>query len=517
MVRGRCMVEPLIELRQIEKYYPGVKPLDKVDFDVLPGEIHALLGENGAGKSTLTHVIGGSVSPDSGSLTYLGRPVMWRSPRQAREAGIVVIHQELTLFPELTVAENILAAQQPRNRLGLISRSKGEKQAQAILRQLGVDIPASARVETLPLADQQMVEIAKALTGKPRLLILDEPTAVISGRAVDLLFNTMRRLKAEGMGIVYISHRLEEIFEIADRVTVLKDGQLVGTRPVGAMTREEMIGMMVGRRLEQIYPPRRGSDVTTAVILDVSHLSAGARVRDVSFKVHAGEILGIAGMVGSGRTEVAESIFGVRSVESGSISIDGKPAAAAGAAMAIGQGIGFLTEDRKGTGLFQSLSVATNIVAPTLKDIAPRGVLDPKREISIATKQIETYSVATPSWDTKIGYLSGGNQQKVLFSRWARVANRLLMLDEPTRGVDIGAKVEIYRIIREIADRGIAVLMISSELQEVVGLSDRVVVMAQGRVAGEVVGEDITEESIMNLAVATGARAQAEAHEAARV
>jgi len=511
------MVEPLIELRQIEKFYPGVKPLDKVDFTVLPGEIHALLGENGAGKSTLTHVIGGSVSPDSGSIVYLGRPTIWRSPRQAREAGIVVIHQELTLFPELTVAENILAAHQPRNALGLISRSKGEKKATEILRQLGVDIPASARVEELPLADQQMVEIAKALTGKPRLLILDEPTAVISGRAVDLLFKTMRRLREEGLGIVYISHRLEEIFEIADRVTVLKDGQLVGTRSVSAITRDEMIGMMVGRRLEQIYPPRRGPHVTTPVVLDVSHLCAGRRVRDVSFKIHAGEVLGVAGMVGSGRSEVAEAIFGVRALEGGSITIDGKPVSAAGVATAIGNGIGLLTEDRKGTGLFQSLSVAANIVAPTLDDIAPRGVLDPKREISIATKQIETYSVATPSWDTKIGYLSGGNQQKVLFSRWARVANRLLILDEPTRGVDIGAKVEIYRIIRELADRGIAVLMISSELQEVVGLSDRVVVMAQGYVAGEVVGDDITEESIMKLAVVSEARSQTSAGEVARV
>lgn len=511
------MVEPLIELRQIEKYYPGVKPLDKVDFAVLPGEIHALLGENGAGKSTLTHVIGGSVSPDAGSIAYIGHPVVWRSPRQAREAGIVVIHQELTLFPELTVAENILAAQQPRNSLGLISRGKGEKKAQAILQQLGVDIPPSAHVEDLPLADQQMVEIAKALTGKPRLLILDEPTAVISGRAVDLLFKTMRRLRADGLGIVYISHRLEEIFEIADRVTVLKDGQRVGTRPIGTMTREEMIGMMVGRQLEQIYPQRRRPHVTTPVILQVSHLSAGARVRDVSFEVHAGEIVGIAGMVGSGRTEVAEAIFGVRPVENGSIAIDGKPVSAAGAALAISGGIGFLTEDRKGTGLFQSLSVAANIVAPTLIDIAPRGVLDRRQEIAIATKQINTYSVATPSPDTKIGYLSGGNQQKVLFSRWARVANRLLMLDEPTRGVDIGAKVEIYRIIRELADGGIAVLMISSELQEVVGLSDRVVVMAQGHVAGEVAGENITEESIMKLAVVSGVRSQANADEAVRV
>jgi ribose transport system ATP-binding protein len=500
------MAEPVIRLTQIEKYYPGVKPLDRVDFDVMPGEIHALLGENGAGKTTLTHVIGGSIQPSGGGIVYLGKPTEWQSPRQAREAGIVVIHQELALFPELTVAENILGARQPRNRLGLISVAEREKRTRAILAQLGVDIPVSARVESLALADQQMVEIAKALTGKPRLLILDEPTAVISGRAVDLLFATMRRLKAEGLGIVYISHRLEEIFEIADRVTVLKDGKLVGTQPVGDLTREKMINMMVGRRLEQIYPPRRELSRGAPVLLDVSRLASGDRVRDVTFNVRVGEIVGIAGMVGSGRTEVAEAIFGVRPIDGGGITLDGKPVASAGPRATIAEGVGFLTEDRKGNGLFLGLSVAANIVAPALGDVTRNGLLDLARETEIARRQIETFAVVAPSHDVEVGYLSGGNQQKVLFSRWARVAGRLLILDEPTRGVDIGAKVEIYRIIRELAEAGVAVLMISSELSEVAGLSDRVVVMAQGRVTGEVEGDAISEEAIMKLAVVSHAR-----------
>lgn len=504
------MAEPVIQLTQIEKVYPGVKPLDRVDFAVMPGEIHALLGENGAGKSTLTHVIGGSIRPNGGSIVYLGRSTEWQSPREAREAGIVVIHQELALFPELTVAENILGARQPRNRLGLISVAEREAKARAILAQLGVDIPVSARVENLPLADQQMVEIAKALTGKTKLLILDEPTAVISGHAVDLLFATMRRLRTEGLGIVYISHRLEEIFEIADRVTVLKDGKLVGTQPVKDLSREKMINMMVGRRLEQIYPPRRKLPDDAPVVLDVSHLASGPRVKNVSFKIRAGEIVGIAGMVGSGRTEVAEAIFGARPVEGGSITLDGKSMAAASPDAAIADGVGFLTEDRKGNGLFLGLSIAANVTAPALKDITRNGLLDLAREVEIARQQIKTFAVATPSHDVKVGYLSGGNQQKVLFSRWARVASRLLILDEPTRGVDIGAKVEIYRIIRELADTGVAVLMISSELPEVAGLSDRVVVMAQGRVTGEVIGDAISEESIMHLAVVSHSRQSGE-------
>ncbi|KRB32573.1 MULTISPECIES: sugar ABC transporter ATP-binding protein [Mesorhizobium] len=495
------MSASVIELSQIEKDYPGVKPLDKVDFAVQPGEIHALLGENGAGKSTLIRVMGGVTKPNSGTMTYLGKPVSWQSPKEARAAGIHVIHQELALFPELSVAENILVDTQPRGMLGLISNRARHVRAAEILSQLGVDIPTHARIDELPLADQQMVEIAKALVGKVRLLILDEPTAVIAGREVDLLFENMRRLRNEGVGIVYVSHRLEEIFEIADTVTILKDGQLVGTSPVSALTREEMITRMVGRRLSQIYPPRRTARASGPDVLAVRNLKAGPRVRDVSLNVKVGEIVGVAGMVGSGRTEVAEAIFGTRTVENGVIEFDGKPFAAKLPKGSIRHGLGFLTESRKDDGLFLGLPISANIVAPDLGGITKHGLIDRKRERAVAMRQIQDFSVATPSPDVKIGNLSGGNQQKVLFSRWSRIASRLLILDEPTRGVDIGAKVEIYRIVRRLADSGVGVLMISSELPEIVGLSDRVFVMAQGYVVGEINGDALGEEAIMDLAV----------------
>ncbi len=499
---------PVIELRQIEKEYPGVKPLDRVDFIVRPGEIHALLGENGAGKSTLTRVMGGSVKPDAGTITYLGKEVAWGSPRSAREAGIHVIHQELALFPELDVAENILVDAQPRNRLGLISNRARHRRAAEILAQLGVDIPTRAKVDELPLADQQMVEIAKAMVGKVRLLILDEPTAVIAGREVDLLFDNMRRLKAEGVGIVYISHRLEEIFEIADQVTILKDGQTVGTSPIAQLTREEMITRMVGRRLEQIYPARRTKAAEGADVLTVRNLKAGPRVRDVNLNVKPGEIVGVAGMVGSGRTEVAEAIFGMRPVQGGTIEFQGKALSGHLPKHTIGLGLGFLTENRKDEGLFLGLPISANVMAPDLASVTRAGLVDRKRERAITVQQISDFSVATPSPDVKVGSLSGGNQQKVLFSRWSRIADRLLILDEPTRGVDIGAKVEIYRIVRRLADSGVGVLMISSELPEIVGLSDRVVVMAQGHVVGEVAGEALSEEAIMHLAVQSMERRQ---------
>lgn len=497
------MSSPVIRLQQIEKVYPGVKPLDSVDFDVMPGEIHALLGENGAGKSTLTNVIGGAVIPNAGTITYLGQKVEWRNPRQARDAGIHIIHQELALFPELTVAENVLIDHQPRGPLGLISPRRRLRNARDVLARLGVDIDPATRVEDLPLASQQMVEIAKALVGDVKLMILDEPTAVISGREVDLLFDQMRRLRSEGIGIVYISHRLEEIFEVADRVTVLKDGQVVGTSAVSDLSRDRMVSMMVGREITQIYPPKAARPPSGEPVLKITSLASGRRVRNVDLEVRQGEIVAIAGMVGSGRTEVADAIFGTGPVDAGRIELDGQLLHGQGPARAIEQGIGYLTEDRKGSGLFLSMSVAANVVAPALGDVSSGFMIDPSREKAVAQEQVKAFSVATPSVRTKVGALSGGNQQKVLFSRWTRIAGRLLILDEPTRGVDVGAKVEIYRIIRELADEGLAILMISSELPEVVGLADRVVVMAQGVVTGEVSGDGITEDSIMYHAVAT--------------
>jgi ribose transport system ATP-binding protein len=502
------MSSSVIELTQIVKEYPGVRPLDQVDFAVRPGEIHALLGENGAGKSTLIRVMGGAVSANSGSIVYLGKPVSWRSPKEARAAGIHVIHQELALFPELSVAENILVGSQP-TRFGLVSGRARHARAKAALQQLGVTIPTHAKVDELPLADQQMVEIAKALVGQTKLLILDEPTAVITGRQVDLLFENMRRLRNEGVGIVYVSHRLEEISEIADRVTILKDGQVVEASPVSALTREAMITKMVGRQLEQIYPARLQAPAETSDVLTVRNLKAGPRVRNVSLNVRAGEIVGLAGMVGSGRTEVAEAIFGTRTVEQGSIELEGKRLSKTDPGAAIRSGLGFLTENRKDEGLFLGLPISANVVAPDLGSVSRHGLIDRAREREMAKRQMKDFAVAAPSPEMKVGNLSGGNQQKVLFSRWSRIANRLLILDEPTRGVDIGAKVEIYRIIRGLAGSGVGVLLISSELQEIVGMSDRTYVMSQGHVVGEIQGNTISEEAIMDLAVRSMDRSRA--------
>jgi ribose transport system ATP-binding protein len=495
-------------LTAIEKRYPGVKSLDRVDFDVLEGEVHALVGENGAGKSTLSRIMNGATIPDGGTTAYLGEPVVWRSPRQARLAGIYTIHQELALFPELSVAENILIAGQPRGRFGLIDKRERLRRAGTVLAGLGANIAPQALVDELSVADQQMVEIAKALHSDAKLIIFDEPTASISGREVEALFRNIRSLRASGTSIVYISHRLEEIFAIADRITVLKDGKLVGTRKATEIDREGLIDMMIGRRLADIYPPRRRSAQGHHVVMTVDKLASGARVRDVTFSLRAGEILGLAGMVGSGRTELAHAIFGSAPIDFGVVTIEGKEVAAPSPKASIKLGIGFLTEDRKTQGLFPRLSVAQNIVAPALRDIARRGFLDGRVEKAIAVEQMRQYAIAAESHETRVLTLSGGNQQKLLFSRWSRVSNSVLILDEPTRGVDVGAKAEIYRIIRALAENGVGIMMISSELPELIGVADRVAVMSEGRIAGELSGSDITEEAIMRLAiVSTGGRA----------
>jgi ribose transport system ATP-binding protein len=491
------MTPATIKLTAIEKSYPGVKPLDRVDFDVLGGEIHALVGENGAGKSTLTRVMGGVIAPDKGDIAFRGKPTVWESPRHAKRAGVHIIHQELALFNELSVYENIMVGNERRHRLGVLDRRAMRAQARAVLARLGADIDAEDLVGRLSVADQQMVEIAKALIGDVSLIVLDEPTAVISGREVDLLFDNMRALRRDGVAIVYISHRLEEIFDIADRVTVLKDGRLVGTKPVSETDRGMLISMMVGRRFDDIYPVR--PPPAARVGRDVA-----PRVKDVSFDLHAGEILGVAGMVGSGRSELAHAIFGSMKLDGGGIELAGKPVALATPASSIRAGVGFLTEDRKAEGLFLQLPIAANIVAPTLRDISRGGFLDNGAEGRIAREQIRSYAVAAVSPRQRVSNLSGGNQQKVLFSRWARVADKVLVLDEPTRGVDVGAKVEIYRIIRQLADRGLAVLLISSELPEVIGLSDRIMVMREGRKTGELEGADMTEENVMHFAVLSG-------------
>ena len=489
----------MINLKNITKVFPGVKSLDNVSFEAKAGEVHALLGENGAGKSTLIKVMAGAYIPEEGEITYDGQARNWESPRQAMDAGIHVIYQELMLFPEMTVAENIFIGEEPRGRWGRIDYPEMTRRATEILDRLGHHLDPSEILKNLSVADQQMVEIAKALVGDTKLLVLDEPTAVISGREAALLFERVNMLKEQGVCIIYISHRLEEIFEIADRVSVLKDGQYVGTENTADINEDRLVEMMVGRELSDIYPEKR-SRTDDVPVLTAQDLRMAPKVKSASFELYPGEVVGLAGMVGSGRSEIAHAIFGSMERETGSVTIMGTHYNKPTPRESIDRGIGFLTEDRKGQGLLPLLDTAANITIPNLNEVSNNSVIDRKHEFQIAEDEIRRFNIAVPGPDYGVWQLSGGNQQKILIARWSRVCHRVLILDEPTRGVDIGAKVEIYKMIRELADEGISILVISSELPEIVGLCSRVMVMREGVMTGELSGEDVNEKGIMRLA-----------------
>jgi ABC-type sugar transport system ATPase subunit len=490
----------MIALSGISKSFPGVKSLDRVDFEARAGEVHALLGENGAGKSTLIKIVAGAYTPDEGVIQFDGALRAWGSPKAAQDAGIHVIYQELMLFPELSVAENIFIGAAPCNRLGFVHHRAVCEGAAGMLERLGHRLDPRAKVGALSVADQQMVEIAKALSKDAKLLVLDEPTAVISGREADLLLERVRRLRDAGVCVIYISHRLEEIFRICDRVTVLKDGRRVAARVVAEVDRATLVGMMVGRKLADIFPPKRRAAADAPVVLSVRGLQAPPRVRNVSFELRAGEILGLAGLVGAGRSEVAHAIFGSMPRAAGEVLLAGAAHGDPTPRASIEAGLGFLTEDRKGEGLLMLLDAASNISAPKLDALAPRLVIDRASEVRAAAEEIGRFRIAVPGPTAGVRSLSGGNQQKILFARWTRACRRALILDEPTRGVDVGAKVEIYRIIHDLAEAGLGVLVISSELPEIVGLCSRVVVMREGRVAGELAGNAVDEHEIIRLA-----------------
>jgi ribose transport system ATP-binding protein len=492
----------MLTLREISKAFPGVNALDHVSLEIKPKEIHAIVGENGAGKSTLVKIVAGVLARDSGEMIFDGKPVKWSSPGDAKRAGIHVVYQEFALFSHLSVAENIFIDDLPRRKFGIVNHAAAQREARDLLSRLGLEIDPRAPVRSLSVADQQMVEIARALVHNAKLLILDEPTAVISGRETTLLFERLRSLREAGVSIVFISHRLEEVFELCDRVTVLKDGKLAGSADVGTVTRESLISMMVGRDLGELFPPKRADAGPSRVILRTKDLSVDDRVHDVSMELRAGEITALAGMVGSGRSELALGIFGALPLTGGAVEIEDRPFLRITPARAADLGIGLVPEDRKGMGLALLLDVAANITAPSLREVTRRGLIDRRREREIAEREIERYRIACRGPGTPVNTMSGGNQQKVLVARWARRCKLLLILDEPTRGVDVGAKAEIYRLMRDLADSGIAILMISSELTEVIGMADRVLVMREGRKTGELTGAGIDEESIMHLATA---------------
>lgn len=486
----------LLEMRGITKRFPGVTALDHVDFELEKGEVHVLLGENGAGKSTLIKMLSGAYQPDEGEILVDGEKVDISSAMDAQRLGISTIYQEFNLVPQLTVAENIFLGRQPRI-FGLVNRSKMRKDARELLERIRVRVDADARVEELGVAQRQMVEIAKALSLEARILIMDEPTASLSGQEVGRLFEIIHGLQEDEVGVVFISHHLEEVTEIGDRVTVLRDGEYVDRVPAST-DHSEFVRLMVGRDIEEQFP-RRKPEIGD-VLLEVKNLTQKGVLEDISFELRAGEVVGIAGIVGAGRTELAEAIFGSEPADSGEVWVGGETLRPGHPREAKDRGIGFITEDRQGEGIVPPLSVSENLGLAALAENSSVGLVNRRKQRRQAEKMIEDLNIRTPGPEQEIRYLSGGNQQKVVIGKWLLNDSKILIMDEPTRGIDVGAKVEIYELMNELTENGAGILMISSELPEVLGMSDRVLVMSQGVFTGELSAEEATQENVMELA-----------------
>ena len=493
----------VLSMRGITKTFPGVRALDNVDIDVRPGTVHALMGENGAGKSTLMKCLIGMYQPDAGTITFQGREVKVPDPKSGLEMGVSMIHQELAPVPEMTVAENIWLGREPRGRLGLVDHKRMVADTQALFDRWGIKIHPRRQMKTLSVANMQMVEIAKAISYDSRLIIMDEPTSAITEREVEHLHQMIADLKSDGVAIIYITHKMDEVFKISDWVTVFRDGQLVKTVPAAELDRDKLITLMVGRELTQMFPKEVAP--IGDVVLSVRNLNRGDLVRDVSFDLRRGEILGLAGLMGAGRTEVLETIFGVYPADGGEIVIEGKTRAIRQPKDAIAANLALLTEDRKLTGIMGVLSVRDNMIAAALPRYSPRGLLQLKPIEADCQSQRQALALKTPSLDQLIENLSGGNQQKVLISRWLLTVPDILMIDEPTRGIDVGAKAEIHRLMCALAQQGKAIIMVSSEMPEVLGMSDRILVMHEGRLTGELSRAEATQEKIMELATGTTA------------
>ncbi len=490
---------PLLAMRGIWKSFPGVRALRGVDLEVRAGEVLALLGENGAGKSTLIKVLAGAHLPDEGVILVNGRPAHIRNPIDARRAGVAVIYQELNLVPALTVRENVFLGREA-TRFGFLRSQSEARQTRVLIERVGSEIDPETPCRRLTVAQQQLVEICKALSQEARVIVMDEPSAALSLTEVRRLFTVIKDLKARGLGVVYISHRLDEIFEVADRVTVLRDGEHVATLGLGDTSREKLIELMVGRRIDQEFPRR--SSVVGEVRLAVRGLSREPAVRDVSFSLRRGEVVGLTGLVGAGRTEMARLIFGADSLDAGTIELDGKPLSIRNPRDAIRAGIGLLTEDRKGQGLVLGQSVRENFGLPNLDRFSRKGGVRRGLERAAFLHHVKTLGIKVPHTEQLARNLSGGNQQKVVLAKWLERNCDVIIFDEPTRGIDVGAKYEVYLLINQLAASGKAILMISSELPEVLGMSDRVLVMRGGRIAGEITEvAKATQEQIMAMSV----------------
>lgn len=497
--RGDLVAEVLLQMENIQKYFTGVHALDDARLTVRHGEVHALVGENGAGKSTLMKVLNGIYKKDGGRIVYKGKEVEIHTPLEAQSLGIGMIHQELNLMPHLTVAENIFIGKEPMKGI-FLDKATANRQARELLRSLNIDIDPSVPVNSLTVAKQQMVEIAKALSNESELLVMDEPSAALTENEIQELFKFIRDLKAKGHGIIYISHRLDELPEIADRITVMRDGQYVGSADMKDVTRQQIISMMVGRTIYE--QPKTGSSVPkdAPVVLEVRDLVAN-NVKKVSFKLKKGEILGFAGLMGAGRTETMRALFGADPVESGEIFVGGQKVKIKSPSDAIGHGIGYLSEDRKSFGLATGLSVKDNCVMTNLEEYTKALLVDDRKIRKVAEEYIKKISIKTPSTSQLVKNLSGGNQQKIVVAKWLIRNCDILIFDEPTRGIDVGAKSEIYKLMSHLAEvEHKSIIMISSEMPELLRMSDRIIVMCEGRITGELDISEVNQEQIMALA-----------------
>jgi ribose transport system ATP-binding protein len=503
-------MEPLIlRMVGIEKSFPGVKALQGVDLSVQRGEVHALLGENGAGKSTLMKILAGAYTKDAGTIYIDSSEVEFNDPKHARELGIAIIYQELSILPHLSVAENIFLGRLPRRYPGFINWKKCYERAREFLDRLGLKIDPRLSASRLKVAEQQMVEIAKAISHNAKIVVMDEPTTSLTAREVETLFATIRLLRKEGVSIIYISHRLVEVKEMCDRATVLRDGKTIGTVTIAETDERDWVRMMVGRDLDQIFPKshlKRGKET-----LRVSNLTS-RKLKNVSFSAYEGEILGIAGLVGAGRTTLARAVFGADPVDSGTIEINGQRMVMRKPSSAIQTGVALVPEDRKGQGVVLSMVIRENITLANLEGVSRAGQLRLAAERRVAEEYVQALRIATPSINQETVNLSGGNQQKVVLAKWLYSASRVLIVDEPTRGIDVGAKAEIYSLLHQLIEQGSTIIMISSELPELIGMSDRILVMHEGRIAGELSRNQFSEEAIMVYAAGLGGDASSRKH-----
>lgn len=492
------MNEVIVSMKNISKSFPGVKALDKVNFELRSGEVMALLGENGAGKSTLMKILSGVYTRDEGSMEIFGKEYGDLTPKQAQQAGVAIIHQELNMCKHLSVAENMFLGREIQGKISL-NNARMEEEAQRILDDLKISINPKQIVGDLPVSKQQMVEIAKALSINAKILIMDEPTSALTAREIEDLFRIIRKLKSEGRGIVYISHRLEELAQIVDRVTIMRDGQYITDGNFADMTMDQIIANMVGREIKEKFP--RVECEKGRKIFEVKNLNAGKMVRNINFAVYEGEIVGFAGLMGAGRTETTRAIFGVDPKESGQIFVDGKEVHIHCPMDAIKNGVVLAPEDRKKDGLCTKLSIRQNLALPNLDWVCSKfGVINSSKENKLCEKAVDDLKIKTPSVEIDSGNLSGGNQQKVVVGKWMARDSRVVIFDEPTRGIDVGAKVEIYNLMNELKKQGIAVMFVSSEMPEVMGIADRIIVMCDGRITGEVMARETTQNEILTLA-----------------